>query len=171
MHYELSKIEEESEFDLPLGTIIGQLERGLAKDEVAGRIRILRGKILLPQGGELFARHIALPLSHLAERLLALLLVQSIAGADQREFRHINAAIMRGILQIEHKVHVRILPVHHAAGILGIGVPHVAPLIHADLVAGGAHKRKWVSARNVYGAGAAHKTTQMTRKEGKGKEK
>lgn len=70
---------------------------------------------------------------HFLEGILALGLVQAITGADQCELLRVDAAVSRGILQVEHEVHVFGLPVHDAAGILSVGVPHVAPLVDGNL--------------------------------------
>lgn len=45
-------------------------------------------------------------LRHLAERIPALLLVQAVAGAHDRELLGVDAAVVGGVLEVEHKVHV-----------------------------------------------------------------
>lgn len=111
------------------------LKRGFAEDEVAGSVRILGGEVLHPQVGELLAGYLVLAAGHAPEGLLALLRLQAVAGADEREFPDVDAAIVRSVLQIKHEIHVLVLPVHHGAGVLGVRIPHDAPFLHRNLSA------------------------------------
>lgn len=109
------------------------LKCGFAKDKITGSIWILGWEILHPQVSELLPSHFVLAARHTLKCLLTFLGLQPITGTHQSKFPYVNATIIGGIFQIEHEVHILILPVHHGAGILGIRIPHCAPFVHRNL--------------------------------------
>lgn len=110
----------------------GRLERGLPEYKVTRSVRVVGGEVLFPKIEELFPRYLVTH-PQFFESFASFSLLYAMTVTNVAKLVLIDRSVTRGIFEVEHELHVRLLPVRRVRWIFRVIFPHGVPLVSADL--------------------------------------